>query len=303
MEPNTGLKFSFNALPGTPQAVINGFTTAGNIWSSYLKDDVTVNINIGFESLAPDTLGETYSTQGYIPYGLGRAQLIEDATSIYDRFATSSLPDGDSLPVLINHTANNAGSPVPYLDNNGSANNTNLLLTTANAKAIGLSVDETQSDGLIRLNRDIYWDFDRSDGIAPDASDFVGVAIHEIGHVLGFTSRVDKLDELTAGGFANQVSEDYYSPTPLDLFRFSADSFALGAIDLTADSRDKYFSFNRGAVGTPLSTGKYLGNGDQAAHWKAISIGIMDATLGAGTQRDITIFDRMALDVIGWDFA
>ncbi|MEM8806319.1 MAG: NF038122 family metalloprotease [Cyanobacteria bacterium P01_G01_bin.38] len=300
---STGLKFTFNALPGVPQAIIDGFVTAGNLWSAHFTDDVTVNIDIAFESLGSETLGDSISTQYNVPYRLGREKLIEDSTSFYDLLATNSLPDRDSIPILINYTAENTGQPIPYLDNDGSGNNANLRITSANAKAIGLSVEETYPDGLIRFNRDIRWDLNRSNGITPGATDFIGVAIHEIGHILGFDSQVDRLDTLAANGYAPVVSEDHHKPTPFDLFRFSADSFAIGAIDLTADDRDKYFSFYRGENGTPLSTGKYLGNGDQASHWKDISIGIMDATLRTGTQSNITIFDRIAFDVIGWDLA
>ncbi len=302
-ESAAGLKFAFNALPGTPQAVIDGFVAAGNAWSSYLTDDVTVNVDIGFESLEPSTLGSARATQAILPYQFVRENLIEDATSIYDYFAVSSLPEGDSIAMLINLTAENGGYLTSYLDNNGSVNNANLQITYANAKAIGLSVDETQSDGFISLNRDVAWDFNRDDGIVAGANDFIGVAIHEIAHILGFGSQVDSLDETAAYGQASITSEDFYTPTSLDLFRFSTDSFVQGAIDLTADSRDKYFSFYRGADGMPLSTGRYLGDGNQASHWKDISIGIMDATMGAGIQSDITAFDLVALDVIGWDFA
>lgn len=300
---SAGLKFAFNALPDTPQAVIDGFVAAGNVWSAYLADNVTVNIDIGFESLGPSTLGGASPNQAILPYQLGRERLIEDATSLYDLYAVSSLPEGDSIATLINLTAENGGGLVPYLDNDGSVNNANLQITYANAKAIGLSIDETLSDGLIHFNRDMAWDFNRDDGIVAGANDFVGVAIHEIGHILGFNSQVDALDETAALGLASFISEDFYTPTPLDLFRFSTDSFVQGAIDLTADSRDKYFSFYQGADGVPLSTGSYLGDGRQASHWKDISIGIMDATMGTGTQNDITIFDHVALDVIGWDVA
>ena len=43
------------------------------------------------------------------------------------------------------------------------------------------------------------FDFDPTDGISDDTFDFIGVAIHEIGHALGFVSGVDLLDVSTGG--------------------------------------------------------------------------------------------------------
>ena len=61
------------------------------------------------------------------------------------------------------------------------------------------------------------------------------------------------------------------------MFRYSAASFALGAIDWTADTRNKYFSLDGGVTAGPLfSTGRNFGDGQQASHWKdSLGIGIM----------------------------
>jgi hypothetical protein len=63
----------------------------------------------------------------------------------------------------------------------------------------------------IGFNSAINFDFDPSDGIDADKIDFDGVALHEMGHVLGFTSNLG-VKELSP---LSQVTV-----TTFDLFRF-----------------------------------------------------------------------------------
>lgn len=41
--PAKALNFNFSYAPGTTEEQMIGFEMAGNYWSNYLKDDVTVN--------------------------------------------------------------------------------------------------------------------------------------------------------------------------------------------------------------------------------------------------------------------
>jgi hypothetical protein len=106
---------------------------------------------------------------------------------------------------LINNTEENQGSDEPYLDNNGSENNSTISLTTANAKALGIDVEDDVADVTITFDSSVNWDFDRSDGIDPNAVDFVGVATHEIGHGLGFTSTTQGLDEVAGQNLKESI--------------------------------------------------------------------------------------------------
>ncbi len=298
-----GLQFSFTATPGTPQAVIDGFIEAGEIWADVLSDNITVEVEIGFSDLGEGILGGAVPDFIEVSYDRFIGAFARDLTSRYDAIALRNLPN-DAVKILTNHTRQNGGSAQVYLDDNASANNTSLVLTTANAKALGLGVSSSRpEDASITFSDRFEWDFDREDGITSGAFDFVGVAAHEIGHALGFFSEVDTLDFIGDTPLNSIFSEDLYPPTPLDLFRFSQLSESLGAIDISADARDKYFSIDGGQTPiAPFSTGTFLGNGNQASHWQDnLGIGIMDPTIAPGELLQVTSADILAFDVIGWN--
>lgn len=304
--------FNFQFTAGTSEQARQGFMTAAARWSNLLADDVTINLTVGFNPLDQGVLGQARSARQAYSYSTFRAALVGDITSTFDTTATGSLATGNAFGMLLNRTANHPdapGSAAPYLDNDGDANNTQVRITTAEARAIGLAtVAQTLSgcasacDAFIQFNSDYAFDFNPGDGVAANAFDFVGAAAHEIGHALGFVSGVDILD-------INSTAPDFYPDseftfvTGLDMFRYSAQSASRGVIDWTADERDKYFSIDGGATQGPLlSTGQVHGDGRQASHWKDdLFIGLMDPTAGQGELLAISRNDLLAMDVIGWD--
>ena len=304
--PAHALTFNFSPAAGTSQQAIDGFTSAGNLWSSVLTDNVTVNVNINFTALGAGTLGETGSSYQSYNYDRVYNALKNDRTSADDNTAVNSLSSGSTFNLLLNRTANNpngAGSATPYLDNNGNANNQTIDLTSANAKALGLQGNSTSNDASISFSNLFNWDFNRSDGITSGAFDFVGIAAHEIGHALGFMSGVDILDTNSSAQSYNDNQFAYVSS--LDLFRYSTDSKNANAIDWTADNRAKYFSIDGGVTKIgDLSTGEIFGDGRQAGHWKDnLGLGILDPTIAPGELLAISENDKRALDAIGWNRA
>lgn len=206
-----GLEFSFNFADEVPQEVRVGIESAGEAWSKFISDDVNLEINVGFELLAdpndPNEGANAVSNFVEVAYSDYRQALVDNATSEDDAIAIANLPDGDSIDLLINNTQENQGSDAAYLDDNGSENNSTIELTTANAKALGLDVEDS-IDATITVNNDVNWDFDRSDGIAEDAIDFKSVAIHEIGHTLGFNSGIEDLDTTASENLRELITSE-----------------------------------------------------------------------------------------------
>ena len=300
-----GLQINLIPADGMSQQAINAFQQAADLLSAMFSDNIVVNINIDFRTLSSGILGSSSFSLQINTYSDVRSALINDQKSVDDAIAVDNLPAGSSLDIYINHTSNNpngSGSSVPYVDNDSDANNRRIALTTANAKALGLlDANNTTTDASITFNSQYSWDFDRSDGISSGYYDFVGVALHEICHALGFTSGVDYLDENP--GYSDNV---YTYVSTLDLFRFSDNSISAGAdIDWTADARSKFFSIDGGNTNLALfSTGVNYGDGYENGHWKDnLGLGLMDPTSTKGEYMDVTNLDKLALDVIGWDLS
>ena len=192
-----------------------------------------------------------------------------------------------------------------------------LDIPRANLKAIGLlGANDPASDGAVTFSSNFAFDFNRGDGISGGQFDFVGVAAHEIGHLMGFVSGVDTVD-FYSGPNGPAKNDDLNGATAgigtldpfrvfsiLDLYRYSAQALAQGAgvLDL-AYGDTPFFSINAGAtnLGT-FSTGQFNGDGRQASHWKDnLSLGIMDPTFAPGELGVISSLDRLAFDVIGYD--
>lgn len=298
-----------SAAPGSSQALAaNGFKAAGSRWSSLFTNNVTVNISIDFKPLATNILAEVGSTTQNFFYAQVYNALSSHQSSNDDRNAVGQLSSSPALSRLVNYTANNpngAGSATPYVYNADPASRI-MELTNANAKALGLATTGV-TDASISFSSSFSFDFNPIDGITASTFDFVGVATHEIGHSLGFISGVDILDINIPPANPNGPFNDslFRFVTPLDLFRYSTQSTALGTIDWTADTRDKYFSLDGGASSiASFATGVNFGDGQQASHWKDNrAIGIMDPTFARGELGVISQTDIRAFDVIGWSRA
>ncbi len=306
--PLLGLTFNFNDITpgGISTDALNGFNAAGDIWSSTVTDNVTVNIDISFEPLTTSSLASASSELLSLSYTSVKSALATDQTSSIDALSVFNLPSGSDLTF---RTQDSSGTIIT--DNNGSGNNTHLAVNRANAKALGLlSGSDTAKDALIKFDSDFTFDFDRSDGIASNAFDFIGVAIHEIGHALGFTSGVSSVDSsFGSGPNAPRDLNSFAVFSVLDLFRFSDDSVALGSgiLDLAAGG-SPYLSIEGGASNIvpriPFATGTYNGDGHQASHWANFAgLGIMDPNSDEGENPNLTDIDKGAFDIIGWDLA
>ena len=320
--------------PGT--AARRGFDIAAAYWASVLSDNVVVNLNIGFSTLGTGILGSTGSTRSLISMQQFYTAAAADRTSTLDNQAVANLrplsadvvnyasgPSG-AVTAIANAFNNGVNATNGYtdtatrIDNDGSTNNRTLAVTKASAKALGLTtdvngaaIDYAAVDGSIQFSDAFNFDFDPSDGIASNSYDFIGVAIHEIGHALGFVSGVDTVDARTAPGQTNAASltslEGFVVMSQLDLFRYSS----AGNLDWSTQNTP-YFSINGGVSqlfgDSRFSQGTLNGDGRQASHWKDSpagqpQLGILDPTSGLGQMQEVTALDLAAYDAMGWNIS
>jgi hypothetical protein len=314
---------------GAGTAALAGFQAAANFWASKLKDNVTVNLNIGFAPLAPKVIGQTSMNTAAVYTSDVYAALVADRSTPLDDAAVASLQPlstvasgtyaGESqLTMTVNRTqaaSTYYSDKATRVDSDGSGNNVALEVTTANLKALGFTTgDPTAADASITFSSSFAFDFDPTNGISKGKIDFVGVAIHEIGHALGFVSGVDTYDAYTknvaAGAVTKQgVLDPYAIGSTLDLYRYSA----AGTLDWSTSAAAKYFSIDGGATAyngnSYFSLGAYNGNKAQASHWlapplnscTAAFVGIMNPYACPGRMGVVTTNDLAALDAIGWD--
>ncbi|WP_188658077.1 NF038122 family metalloprotease [Sphingomonas metalli] len=304
---------------GTPAE--QGFRIATQYWSSVLTNDVTVRLEIGYNALAAGVIGSTGSTR----YGVTTADIYEQlavtGNSRLDAIARDNmmpLTYAGGLQAITSGyrdatTKVGIDTTTRVFDADDSANNLTMGVNGATLKALGYTgFNPLSRDAQVNFSSNFAFDFDPSDGITAGRMDFIGVAIHEIGHALGFTSGVDIYDN-PANAAAN-INGSNYIFTTLDLFRYSQDptnalSGDAPVLDLAVGS-PAYFSIDGGRTqlfGNSLfSTGRNFGDRQQASHFKDLGgctnqIGIMDPNFCYAQMGEITATDLAAFDAMGWN--
>ena len=295
-----GVDFNFSFAPGVLDEQILGFEVAGDIWSQYLNDtykgedlDINIYVAVGDDILPDDVAGGAFpAIETDIRYKKIYKALKKDITTPTDEIAVDSLLGKKKFDVLVGEN---------IIDGNKK-----MQATRANLKALGMikEKDFDQLDGFIVMNSlvnndSISWNYNYLEEPQEGELDFLSVALHEIGHNLGFASGVDLQNW-------NEQSEDFDGTgiaymTTLDLFRYSLESFEQNINDLTF-GRAAYFSID-GNVGSaiPMSTGEDY----QAGHWingdLETGLGIMNPTIRVGERWEISVKDLTVFDAIGWD--
>ncbi len=291
------LEFEFvnkGAIPLT-ETEMSALKRAGLLWGDKFTDPITVKVNVDWQKpdffVADNVLASVQIGRTTAPVTMVRDGLLAEADAS-EHSLLSALP----LSLPVDHASNLMK---------------NVSMTLANAKALGITpandphfgeVLLNNADAHISFNIKHYGRFFYNQG-APqsDKYDFTGVAAHEIGHVLGFTSIVD-VQSMNPGVVLN--------PMLLDVFRFpgmaSAPSLSYDVRQTTPayaqfyDDILKYEFFGSGydfydPVHCALSDGRC-----SASHWDDASGNLMtSASQGKvmGAQHD----DAHAIDRLGVD--
>ncbi len=336
------MNFNFTYGLGTTLQQMVGIEMAGQIWSSYLKDPVTINIHVGMVSslVLPSKVigGALPGIQSSQKYSQVSDRLIQEAGNTGYASALSGTSDGRSFDDKV--TANNFSGGINFntkVDfeletdttefNSAQVLSTSILnVTRANAKALGLAVTNMENlDGYLLFSdllgvttssgQSISWNYNYRGSQNAGQLDFLTTAVHEIGHILGFVSVVDRPGWMTNSiesdeqqQFIENAEQQVRNVTPLDLFRwsdFAKNDISYGTVGETGFSTDRYFSIDNGATKiADFSTGADInrsGDGSQASHWKQGTAGIMGPKLQLGARPKVSAVDLRALDVIGWD--
>ena len=286
-----------------------GFRIAAKYWESVLTNNAVINFQVGYAPLPPHVLGSTGSNLAqYVPVSAYYSALAATGTSALDAQAVANLSPLSStgrLAVKIPDYLDPATlSGVAPSGTRIAPDNTNIsstiALSTANVKALvgGLT---GVVDARIQFSSDFAFDFNPSNGISAGKYDFIGVAVHEMGHALGFLSAADDFNYSVGPDFP---VDDYWWGYGMDMFRYSAP----GVLDWTFGT-SSYFSLDGGV--TPyldgyLSTGEVYGDGWQASHWKNPGAcvdfrGIMNPYICNGMTDAVSGLDLALFDAIGWN--
>jgi hypothetical protein len=319
---------------GTPAQQANAdayaaMRRAADRWESILLDNIVINIWVDFASLGSNVLGSAG------PNGVTYNYADQFLPVIANHLVTSPDPFLANLPV--------GNEPFPVILPAGFTFTGNISVSFANAKALGFTDSFLTNcnptpgamgsgnfcDGVMQFSRDFPLDLDRSDGLT--GYDLEGIAMHEIGHILGFFSEVDTIDcmldpqnrcGLTTNGLpGGPVRPPGPGPTDisvLDLYRFAdcqkqpncvqqepvtAAAFSTAqrllstadpAVFVAGDSR---FEFSRGL---------YTGDGYQASHWGkpfGPPVGLMDPDAAPGEALAFTGADYRAMQALGYNVA
>lgn len=275
------------------QAALASFQRAAAQWERWLADPITVTINAGLADLGNSSIiGQAGSVMLSSTYNSLAGQVYNDSLNEADDAIVSYLPNASAFSVNLPTNFTFSGK---------------LMATKANLKALGytgLDASFGVADASITFNTQFNFDYDNRDGI--NGMDFESVAVHEIGHALGFVSIGDTLDYYAA----NNITSGVVDVGVLDLFRFNASNTPTTANEFTTKARevrpgqaaiftDVYSSY-------AMATGAYTGDGRQASHWKddlstGNWIGIMDPTISYNQILGLTGADLRAMDLIGYE--
>jgi hypothetical protein len=291
-----GLKIILRAAPQLQSfpLALEAFKRAAARWEALIETDVVIIIDVDF---GPTVFGEQFDDK---TVSVTDAQALK-GNSLYPAIRAGLILEGSAISVYTSLPARAART------DRGEAQA--MTASSATLRALGLINRAANPDGeainfgpppAVGLNSKFDFDFNSDDGIDSGKLDFESLALHDIGHALGFVSSVGQ-QEIT--------SDIELEPSIWDLFRVRPDAlkgdFAAAERILSSGGEQSFYAGDRLLA---LSTGRPDGAGGdsrQAAHWKDDDlsgqyIGVMDPTIKQGERQTITENDASALNAIGY---
>lgn len=253
-----------SSVSAAPTGFTNVVLKVAQYFVDHFSDPATVNINVGY--------GEAggYSLGGALGMSLTYLQ-SSSYTQIKNALSAdqTTAADGSAVASLL-------GDPT---------SGGNYWISTAEAKAMGLSTSTTSIDGFVGFSSSSnIFDFDNSNGVTAGQYDFFGTVAHEFSEVMGRM--------LLVGGTIGNTSHSYDA---LDLFHYSAP----GTHDLSGSTAG-YFSADNGTTNLHNFNSSPFG-GDRGDWASSSTPDAFDAFGTPGVVSPISSSDLTALDVIGWN--
>jgi hypothetical protein len=253
-------------------AMVAAINAAIQVEQSHLADNVTVNIH--FTNDVNISLGESRTVGNDYAYTNFLSKLTNSATSLNDTNGYARIP--------------NTSTNDPLVGTN------KIYINKAPARLLGLTTTTGQDgfDSTIHLNMSLM-NFTRPPS-DPDKYDLAQVTEHEMDEVLGISSDLPDLTEIS----------------PIDLFRYTTN---LARTYVTNDD-NAYFSVD----GTNLLARYNMDSGGDYGDWWSVNFPtnwspttgntvnypqVQDAYSGPGNALDIGPAELASLDVVGWTLA
>ena len=299
LQSDSGLQIILRATPALEAnaAAKAAFQRAANAWMSRVQSNTTVLIDVDF---SPTWFGEAFP-DGAI--GITNPQMLFGFLQYYSLLSQLQCSSTDAHELSLYQDLPQPPSMVPT----DLGDTAHILAPSAVYRTLGMINPDPDYDPgafgakpAIGFNSNVSFDFDPNDGVDAGKYDFEGMAMHEIGHVLGFVSAVGQCDLDPNCDLAL---------TPWDLFRLrpGATMGSLPTADriLSPGGAQVFFEGNSElqlSTGVPSDSGQ---DGLQPSHWRDDSIlgqriGLMDPTVTPGVRATLTFNDLAALDLFGY---
>jgi len=254
------INISYDNQAGVPSSLQNAISYVVNYYETLFSNPITVNIDVGYGEVDSQPLGST---------ALGESISNVESFS-YSKVVTAL----EALPPSGARTSAYANLPGTSPDAG------NMLLTTAQAKALGLDPgNSTSLDGWVGFSNTEPFSYTPNATPGLGQYYFVGVAEHEISEVMGRQS------------FLNSAAFGV-----MDLFRYSA----AGTIQTTTGA-PSYFSIDGGNTDLDNWNNYKTGDHNDLGDW-APSAGndAYDDVSNSGVINEVTQTDLTLMNVLGY---